>query len=66
MEHCKEKSRLADELTRAAEAYSKSGKALRAKTDGDVSKVLDDLKQTYDECSKARRALQAHILKHRC
>ena len=66
MEHCKEKSRLANEFTRTAEAYSKAAKALRAKMGGDVIKVLDDLKQTNDECGKARRALQAHIVKHRC
>ena len=58
MEHCKEKSRLADEFARAAKAYSKAAKALRAKMGGDVIgdviKVLDDLKQTHDEC-EARR-----------
>jgi hypothetical protein len=31
--------------TRAAEAYSRAAKALRAKISGDAGKVMDDLKQ---------------------
>jgi hypothetical protein len=67
MEHCKEKSRLAEAFARAAEAYSKAAKALQANMRrGDVSKILEDIHRTSGECGKARRALQEHIVKHHC
>jgi hypothetical protein len=66
MEHCEEKSRLAGEFTRAAEAYSDAAKALPASIHCDVTRVLDECERTRNECGKARRALQAHMLEHRC
>ena len=66
MERCEEKIRLAGEFTCTAEAYSGAAKALQEAIHYDIVKALDDVERTRIECGKARRALQAHMLKHRC
>ena len=66
MEPCEEKSRLADEFIRTSEAYSNTAKALRAAIHADYTKALDDIRETSIHCGNALRALQAHIMKHRC
>jgi hypothetical protein len=66
VEHCKEKSRLAGEFTRAAEAYSRAAKELQAAIHGDLTKALEDIQRASLDCAKARRALQTHMLEHRC
>jgi len=63
---CEEQLHLWNEVTRAGEAYSRAAKALRAARHGDHAMALDNAEQTSSKCGKARRALQAHILKHRC
>lgn len=65
-DHCQEKSRLAGEFARAAESYSNAASALRAAIHRDHLKILEEISAAHDECAKARRALQSHILKHRC
>jgi hypothetical protein len=65
-DHCEEKRRLAAEFTLAAEAYARAAKAVKAAIHGDLTKALHDAHQAHGECGKTRRALQAHMLKHRC
>ena len=66
MEHCLEKSRLADEFARAAETYANAAKQFREALTRSGKDPMGDLERTRIDCSKARRALQAHIIKHRC
>lgn len=65
-QHCDEKTRLAEEFTRAAGAYAKAAKLLRASADRDMGKVLDVIEQARIYCQKTRHGFQAHMVKHRC
>ena len=66
MAHCEDRNRLADELARAVKASATAVKALRVAKREKHTQALDDAERTGNEVGKARRALQAHILKHRC
>jgi len=65
MDHCAEKARLAEEFTRAAEAYATAARGLRMII-GDTVPVLEKIEKARIDCQKTRRALQAHMVKHRC
>ena len=65
MDHCAEKARLAEEFTRAAETYAKAAKDLRTVIRDKVP-VLEEIERARIHCQKARRALHAHMVKHRC
>ena len=66
LEYCEEKSRLAAELMRAAESYSRAAKVLQMVIHADVATALEDVHRSHVECGNARHALQAHMQKHCC
>lgn len=67
MDHCEEKRRLAEQFTLAAEAYANAARKFRDTINGGNPTAPDaDIGETRSECAKARRALHAHIVKHRC
>jgi hypothetical protein len=66
MESCAEKLRLESEFARVAAAYSRAAEALRAAIRGDATKALEEILQARKACRAARRALQSHVISHRC
>ena len=66
MAHCHAKRHLSEELAHAAEASASAAKALRTALHDKQTQAMEDAERTSKACGKARRALQAHILKHRC